>query len=136
MPSNVPIPLIRYDAGAGTVNVNPTYPNVKKPKAVDFEAVRHDSITSSGLRQSITERVDRVFEVNFNFVPWEDLTMWSEFFAYAVEGGPFAYYPDGTTTTYNTWQLVDDKVKFTYVSKGLSSFKFSMRLVPGGPSSA
>jgi hypothetical protein len=130
-----PTPKILYDAGSGTVTVTPTYPNIQKPYMDNFEAVRHDSITSDGVRQSITERVDRVRPINFETVPWTDMPMWESFFAYAIQGGPFSYYPDGTATAFQTWQLVDDKIAPTFVAFGLSKFAMNMRLVPGGASS-
>jgi len=130
-----PIPRITYDAGSGTVIVDPTYPNVQKPYLDDFEAVRHDSISTSGVRSSMVERVDRIRNVNFNNVPWADLPMWDAFFSYAVEGGSFVYYPDVTATAFATWELVDDKVSFSFVCRGVSKFEMHMRLVPGGASS-
>ena len=133
--ASAPLPQIIYDAGAGPVTVTPTYPNVQKPYLDNFEAVRHDSITSSGLRQSMVERVDRTVTVNFENVPWTDLPMWEGFFAYAVQGGSFEYFPDNTATGFNTWELVDDKVEFSFNDRGLSKFEMHMRRVPGGPSS-
>jgi hypothetical protein len=130
-----PTPKIIYDPGTGATVVTPTFPNIQKPYMDNFEAVRHDSITSDGVRQSITERVDRVRPINFETVPWTDMPMWEAFFAYAIQGGPFQYYPDGTATAFQTWQLVDDKIAPTFVAFGLSKFAMNMRLVPGGASS-
>src|SRR5437660_810378 len=104
-----PIPKIVYDPGSGTVTLTPTYPNVQKPYMDSFEALRHDSITSDGIRQSMLERVDRIRPITFESVPWTDLPMWEDFFAYAVQGGSFRYYPDGTQSAFQTWELVDDK---------------------------
>jgi hypothetical protein len=130
-----PIPKINYDPGTGTTVVSPTYPNIQKPYMDNFEAVRHDSITSGGTRQSITERVDRIRPIHFETVPWTDLPMWEAFFAYAIQGGTFQYYPDGAGTAFQTWQLVDDKIIPTFVAFGLSKFVMNLRLVPGGASS-
>ena len=130
-----PTPKIRYDAGAGTVVVTPTYPNIQKPQIDDFEALRHDSITSFGIRQSMLERVDRIKPVVFESVPWSDMPMWEAFFAYAVQGGTFQYFPDGSATAFQTFELVDDKVKPSFVAFGLSKFTINLRAVPGGLSS-
>jgi len=129
-----PTPKIIFDPGSGATTVTPTYPNIQKPYMDNFEATRHDSITSDGTRQSITERVDRVRPVNFEFVPWTDLPMWEAFFAYAIQGGNFQYYPDGTASAFATWQLVDDKIAPSFVAFGLSKFVMNMRLVAAGPS--
>src|SRR3954463_6820855 len=102
------IPKIVYNPGTGNVTLSPTYANVKKPLLDDFEAVRHDSITSSGVRQSMTERVDRIRPVTFESVPWADLPDWVDFLSYAIEGGPFDYYPDATLSAFQTFELVDD----------------------------
>ena|ERR1035437_2578040 len=127
-----PIPQIVYDPGTGAVTVTPTYPPVQKPYMDDFQALRHDSITSDGIRQSMLERVDRIKPVMIENAPWTDLPMWEAFFAYAVQGGTFKYYPDATAPAFQTWQLVDDTVSPTFVAFGLSKFVFHMRLVPGG----
>ena len=120
------IPKIVYNS----VTLSPTYANVKKPFMDDFEAVRHDSITSSGIRQSMVERVDRIRPVTFESIPWDDLPAWEAFFAYAVEGGSFEYFPDATKPDFQIFELVDDKVSPKYSAFGLSSVSFSMRLVP------
>jgi hypothetical protein len=124
------IPKFVYNPGTGNVTLSPTYANVKKPFMDDFEAVRHDSTSSSGVRQSMTERVDRIRPITFESVPWADLPDWENFLAYAIQGGPFEYFPDATLGAFQTFQLVDDKVSPKYQSFGLSSISFSMRLVP------
>jgi hypothetical protein len=125
-----PTPKIVYDPGTGAVEVNPTYPNVQKPYADNFEATRHDSITNSGLRQSVLERIDTIRPVIFETVPWADLPMWQAFFAYALQGGAFDYYPDNASTAHASWQLVDDKVSFSFVCIGISKLQMNMRSVP------
>jgi hypothetical protein len=130
----IPIPKFSYNPGTGTVNFIPTYANVQKPYLDDFEALRHDSISSSGIRQSMVERVDRVKPINFESVPWSDLPAWNSFLSYALLGGDFSYYPDSTATTFATWQIVDDKVSPQFVAIGLSKITFHMRQVPGGAS--
>lgn len=129
-----PIPKFIYDPGTGAVTFIPTYPNMQKPYIDDFEPIRHDSITSSGIRQSMVERVDRIKHVNFEFVPWSELPSWEAFLSYAVQGGDFSYFPDSIATAFQTWQLVDDKVSPTFVCIGFSKISFSLRLVPGGAS--
>jgi len=128
-------PQIIYDAGSGSVTVAPTYPDVSKPYMDPLEALRHDSITSSGLRQTMVERVDTIRNIVFDSVPWSDLPMWAAFFAYAIQGGSFYYYPDATATAFQTFELVDDKVTPQIVSRGMSKLAFKIRLVPGGLSS-
>src|SRR5438270_14004543 len=126
------IPKIVYDAGAGPVTVAPTYPDVSKPVMDPIEAVRHDSFTSAGGRQTQTERVDTVRNIVFDSVPWEDLPMWAAWAAFAVLGGSFQWYRDAAATAFETWELVDDKVTPQFVCRGLAKLAFKIRKVPGG----
>ena len=132
--ANAPIPKFVYDPGTGAVTFIPTYANMQKPQLDDFQAVRHDSITSSGIRQSMLERIDRIKPINFEFIPWSDLPSWEAFLSYAMTGGDFSYFPDSTLTGFATWEIVDDSVSPTFVCIGQSKISFSMRLVPGGAS--
>lgn len=131
-----PIPKISYDPGSGLVTFSPTYPPVQKPVFDLLAATRHDSFTSSGLRQSMLERVDTLKTVMMESVPWSEVQIWQDFLAYAIQGGSFLYYPDATATAYQTWELVDAKFdpKFGFI--GFSKFSLQLRMVPGGASSA
>ena len=129
-------PKIVYNAGAGPVTVAPTYPDVSKPYMDPIEATRHDSFASSGIRQTMTERVDTIRNIVFDSVPWSDLPMWAAWALYAVQGGSFQYYPDASATAFQTFELMDNKVTPQFVCRGLSKLAFKIRLVPGGASSA
>ncbi len=83
----------------------------------------------------MTERVDTVRNIVFDSVPWSDLPIWAAFFGYAIQGGSFRYYPDGTATAFQTFELVDDKVTPKSGSRNLSKLAFKIRRVPGGDSS-
>ncbi len=125
-------PKIVYDPGTGDVTLAFTYPDVQKPFADPLEAVRHDSITSSGLRQTMLERVDIIKNVQVDSIPWADLPNWQAFFTYAVRGGSFSYYPDSDSPDFQTWELTDDKFDPKFNLRGLSKLSFKLRLVPGG----
>ena len=124
------IPKFVYNPGSGNITLSPTYANVKKPFIDEFEAIRHDSITSSGVRQSMVERVERNLTLTFESVPWADLPAWDNFLSYAIQGGSFDYYPDATLSSFQVRQIIEDKVSPKYQAYGLSSISFSMRLVP------
>ncbi len=130
-----PIPQIIYDPGTGPVTLTFTFPPIQKPYLDDREAVRHDSITSSGLRQSALERVDVIKILQMENVPWEDLPAWAAFIDYAIEGGDFAFYPDVALTAFQTYELVDDKFNPKFNVRGMTKFSLNFRLVPGGVSS-
>jgi hypothetical protein len=129
------IPQIAYDAGLGLTFLNFTYPDVQKPMADPLDALRHDSITSSGLRQTVTERVDTLKDVNLENIPWVDLPALATFMNYAIGGGSFRYYPDVTASAYDTWELVDTKFDPKWNARGLSKCTLKLRRVPGGASS-
>jgi hypothetical protein len=127
-----PIPKIIY----GSTTLAFTFPPVQKPLLDDREAVRHDSITTSGLRQSALERVDIIKHLQMEYVPWADLTAWAAFIDYAIQGGEFSYYLDASLSAFQTFELVDSSFAPTYNSRGLTKFTLKLRLVPGGASSA
>ncbi len=129
------IPQIVYDAGSGMVTLNFTYPDIQKPMTDPLEAVRHDSITSSGLRQTMLERVDAVKNLQLENIPWADLPALAAFMSYAIQGGSFLYYPDAAGSAYQTWELVDDKFDPKFNTRGLSKCTLKLRKVPGGASS-
>lgn len=89
-----------YNAGAGDVHFIPTYPPTKKqPDAGGLAAVRHDSITSSGIKQSVLERIDTLAEFSFPFCPLSDMAGWEAFMSFALGGGVFAYRPNSADNT-------------------------------------
>ena len=82
----------------------------------------------------MVERVDRIKPLKFDSVPWTDLPMWEEFFAFAIAGGDFKYYPDATASAFQTCELVEDQIQAQFSSRGLSKLSFNFRVVPGAPS--
>jgi hypothetical protein len=132
--SSYPIPQIIFDPGTGPITLTFTYPPVQKPYLDERHAVRHDSMSSSGIRQSTTERVDIVKVLNMESLPWVDLPAWGAFIDYAIQGGSFQFYPDATLPNFQTWELMDDHVapRFAFIS--MSKVTMQFRLVPGGTS--
>lgn len=130
-----PIPKILYDPGGGLITLAFTYPPIQKAQVDDREAVRHDSISSSGIRQVATERVDKIKPLQMETVPWEDLPAWETFIDFALGGGQFSYYPDATASAFQTFELLDTSFSPKYNIRGLSKFSLKLRLVPGGASS-
>jgi hypothetical protein len=108
----------------------PTYPAVQRPLAQEMEATRQDSITSSGIKQSITERTDFFFTLSFPFVPAADIATWKTFMTWALPGGFFTYYPDSTDPTTHTDYTMEETL---WAPKraifGHAAFQFSMRQV-------
>lgn len=126
------LPKIVYPSGGGaTLNF------IRQPievSAFEYEEVRHDNLSSAGVRESVSERIDQFYTFT---MPWQtigaDINAWATFMAYALQGGPFDYYPDATINVSYVYLLDDTNWTAAYRSLGLYSFKFRMRLSVGWP---
>jgi hypothetical protein len=88
--------------------LEPTYPAFQKPMAPQQNVVRHDSITSSGIKQSVVERREKFLPLNWPFVPQADIAEWTTFMNWALDGQVFTYYPDSTDPTTHTDYSLED----------------------------
>lgn len=125
------VPQFNYGAGFATT-FNPTYAaRQKQPIAtLGQSAIRHDSITISGVQQSIIERIDRVFDLDFPFVPSADLAGWDAFIAWAIAGNQFQYVPDTQSLgTYVTCYMTSEEIPYKWVGYQLFSVSFKCRVV-------
>lgn len=104
----------------------PTYPAKGKVPVDGQRAERTDSTTTSGLRQSVTERIDRIVTLEFPSIPESDLTSWDAFIGWALAAGQFQYYPDHTLSSNNTYQLEDTEAVPEWVNYQL--YKLTLRL--------
>lgn len=127
-------PKFAYFNGSTVVDFIPAWPAVKKtPQGVaPLVAVRHDSITTSGLKQSVVERVDEFLELTFEDVPETDLASWKAFMAIALTGAQFTYYPDSTVPgTYFDYTIENMDWRPKWKSWKNYSFNIIMRLWHG-----
>ena len=116
-------PAITYDPGSGLVTLNFSFPPVSKPGADDRNAVRNDSITCSGLKQSMWQRTDIFKTLQMDFVPMDDLVAWEAFLDYALQGGEFNYYPGGTSASVATiYSITIDSNGLLTAVTGFNSF--------------
>jgi len=107
-----------------------TYPPMGKNLAPELDATREDSITSSGIKQSITERVDSFQDFNFGYVPQSDIAFWSTMMANLLAGGVLTYFPDSTDLSTSTDYTTDDLVwQPKRVAFGHAGFKIRLRQV-------
>jgi len=107
-----------------------TYPPIAKPGAEERLAIRHDSTTISGYRQSITEHVEKFLTLDMQFVPLAgDLANWATFIDYAITGGAFDYYADATLGGLETFTLDDTDWKPSFAFRTMAKFSIKMRLV-------
>ncbi len=102
-----PVPKFTFNPGSGDIDLIPTWPPTGKTPP-ERQAVRTDSLTSTGLKQSINERTDLINTLNFTTVPESDLDDWQTFIDFAVAGNAFQYYPDHTQlSNFAVYSLVD-----------------------------
>lgn len=110
---------------SGTLNF------LRQPRFVPafyLNAVRHDTLSTAGVRQSILERIENFFEFEMEWVALiADVAAWKQFMSYALAGGAFDYYADGTKTTFTTFLLEDTKWIPRYKVPGEYTFKALFR---------
>jgi len=124
--------MLIYNRGSGNVYFTPTYPPTGKQPLDALAAIRHDSITSSGIKQSVLERLDDVMTLTFPVVPQSDLAAWKAFMTWALAGGVFAYRPNAAVNT--VWgEYTTDSLDWNpkFVSPGIFAFEFQCRLWVG-----
>lgn len=114
-----------YPSGGGDVEFTPTYPPMGKQPLDCLSATRHDSITSSGIKQSVLERIDDVMTLTFSWVPQSDLASWKAFMLYALAGGVFAYRPNAADNTVWGDYTLDSQ---DWTPKRVALFTFSFEL--------
>jgi hypothetical protein len=122
-------PQIIYNPGTGPVTLVFLYPPRNLP-AYDMRAVRHDNIASSGVRESILERIDNFLGLD---MPWvaiaADVAAWAAFMLFALAGGQFQFFPDASQAAYTNYWLEDTNWRAAYRSPGYYSFKVLFRQV-------
>lgn len=127
------LPMFIYKPGTGNIYWTPSTPAIGKQPLDCLAAIRHDSITSSGIKQAVLERIDDVMTLSFPIVPLADLASWKAFMQFALAGGVFAYRPNSTDNT--VWgEYTLDSLAWTpkFVCFGTFSFELQCRLWVGG----
>ena len=121
------VPKFVWTDAIGATELIPTYPPVGKTGAAELEAQRHDSITTTGVKQSITDRTDQFLSLDFKWVPSGDMAQWTRFMNWAIAGGVFTYYPNmDDVATFADYTLEDDR----WVPKRVAfmTYGFSLRI--------
>ena len=91
-------------------------------------AVRHDNISTAGVRESVLERIDTFLELNVDYIQaGNDLANWSAFLDHALTGASFAYYPDALQAGFINCLLEDTGETVAYVAPGVYSAKVKFR---------
>lgn len=122
-------PAIVYPYGSGSATLLFQRPPRRVP-AYSAVAVRHDNVASSGVRESVLERIDNFLELDMDFVgSGGDVTAWAQFMNFALQGGVFAYFPDSAQSTFTNYWLEDTDWSAAYKSAGQYSFHLKFRQV-------
>jgi hypothetical protein len=120
------VPAFVYNMGAGDVTWIPTYPAIGKQPNDGLAATRHDSFTSSGIKQSVLERVDDVMTLSFPYVPLGDLASWKTMMTWLLAGNVFAYLPNSLVDT--VWgEYTLDSMDWTPKWTSYQNFSFELQ---------
>lgn len=91
-------------------------------------AIRHDNISTAGIRESVLERIEAFVELSMDYIQaGADLENWSNFLDFALTGAPFAYYPDASQSGFIACLLEDTGETVAYVAPGIYSVKVKFR---------
>ena len=91
-------------------------------------AVRHDNISTAGVRESVLERIDAFLEFTMDYLQaGTDLANWTAFLDYALTGGPFTFYPDASQPGYISYLLENTDAQIAYKAPGLYSLTLKFR---------
>lgn len=122
-------PKIIYDPGTGPTTLNFLRPPRRVP-AYFTEAVRHDNISSAGVREAIFLRADNFLEFEMEWVAsGADVQAWNSFLQYALKGGQFSYYPDSALTALTNYWLEHVTWRADYKAPGQYTFRLKLRQV-------
>lgn len=121
-------PKIVYTPAGGTEQtLNFSAPPARQP-AFWKSAVRHDNVSSSGVRESVLERVDQFLEINLDWIrAGTDLANWQAFLDHALTGACFAFYPDASAASFVNCALEDTETRIEFKASGLYSLTLKCR---------
>jgi hypothetical protein len=91
-------------------------------------AIRHDNISTAGVRESVLERIDSFLDFTVDYIQaGTDLAGWAAFLDYALEGGAFAYYPDASQPGSINCLLEVTNAEIAYKAPGVYSLSLKFR---------
>ncbi len=122
-------PCIVYPYGDNSATLLFQRPPRRVP-AYSAVAVRHDNVASSGVRESVLERIDNFLDLDMEWVGvGSDVQAWAQFMSYALQGGVFAYYPDSSQDSFANYWLEDTNWTAAYKAAGQYGFHLKFRQV-------
>ncbi len=122
-------PQIIYDPGTGPTVLAFARPPRKVP-AYEYSAVRHDNISSAGVREVVLERMEIFLTLEMEWVGiGADVQAWNQFMEFALAGGQFGYYPDASQPGFTNYWLEDTDWTAAYKAPGQFTFRLKFRQV-------
>jgi len=121
-------PKIIYTPTGGTEQtLNFVFPPRERP-GYQKVAVRHDNVSTAGVRESVLERTDEFMEFTMEFIQsGTDLANWQAFLDHALTGAAFAYYPDSAQPGFTQYVLEDTEATLEWKAPGLYTITLKMR---------
>ena len=121
-------PKITYTPAGGTEQtLNFDFPPRQLP-GYQKTAVRHDNVSTAGIRESVLERVDEFLEFSMEWIrAGTDLANWQAFLDHALTGVAFAYFPDAAQSAFTNYLLEDTETQIEYKAPGVYTVKLKMR---------
>ena len=119
--------IVYTPTGLSQQTLNFTTPPTRQP-AVWKAAVRHDNVATSGVRESVLERVDQFLEINMDWIrSGSELAGWQSFLDHALTGATFDYYADASVASSLTCVLEDSEARMEFKAPGLYSLTLKLR---------
>lgn len=124
-------PKIVYTPAGGTEQtLNFVSPPTRQPSSWK-SAVRHDNVSSAGVRESVLERVDQFLEINLDWIrAGADLVNWQAFLDHALTGAGFTYYPDASIASFTNCVLEDTEARVEFKAAGVYALTLKFRMAP------
>ena len=126
-------PKITYTDSNGPETLQFQLPPTGKPY-VWLEAARTDTLSTSGVKQSMTKNVAEYLEITMQYAAiGDDMDGWTRFLRYSLLGGPFIYYADGDIDQISAnYTLEDTSFKPAFVCMGFQKFALKFRKLVTG----
>ena len=83
---------------------------------------------TSGVRESVLERVDQFLEINMGWIrTGSELANWQAFLDHALTGATFDYYADTSVASFVTCVLEDTEARLEFKAVGVYSLALKLR---------
>jgi hypothetical protein len=91
-------------------------------------AVRHDNVSTAGIRESVLERTDEFLELALLWIRADaDLAAWQAFLDHALTGAAFTYYPDASQSAFDNYLLEDTETRLEWKAPGTYALTLKLR---------